>query len=188
MLADRDRVAPASTPAAERRRQDRYLEWAAGAFAAVVLFHNADHLRRGGDSLDADVFAIGTLAIAVEVALVVLVFARHRLAPLASASLAFSLALGYVFVHFTPQRSWLSDSFVEGDASAVSIVAASLESLAAAALAGTGLWVLRRRGGLASSTAPVTRARPIPVVLRHPVVTAMALGNVVILAGTVLTR
>ena len=174
--------------AADARSGDRALERAAALFAAVVLFHNVDHLRRGGDSVDADVFAVGTLAIVVEVALVVLVFARHRVAPLAAASLALPLALGYVLVHFTPDRSWLSDSFVDGGAAAVSVVAGALESLAAAALGAVGVVVLKRRGGLPSSSAGVPALRSTSATMRHPVVAVMAIGNVLILGGTLLTR
>ncbi len=58
------------------------------------------------------------------------VFVGHRLAPLAALSVGSSLALGYVVVHFTPSRSWLSDSFTSGGAAAASVSAATLEVLA----------------------------------------------------------
>src|SRR5947199_7607472 len=80
----------------------RRLEWAAWFFTLAVLVHNADHVRRNAGTLAHDVFAVGTAAMAVEVAIVVMVFGRHRLAPLFAAVAGASLAAGYVLVHFTP--------------------------------------------------------------------------------------
>jgi hypothetical protein len=69
-------------------------------------------VRRGADLLSRDVFWAGTLAVVVEVGVVALVFMRHRLAPLAAFAAGVSLAAGYTVVHFTPERSWLSDSLL----------------------------------------------------------------------------
>src|SRR3954465_9040706 len=60
----------------------RHLEWAAWFFTVAVLVHNADHVRRNAGALSHDVFAAGTAAMVVEVAVVVAVFLRHRLGPL----------------------------------------------------------------------------------------------------------
>ena len=157
---------------------DRRLRLAATLFTIVVLLHNADHLRRGGDAVDADVFWVGSAAIVLEVLVVGLVFLRHRMAaPLAALGGA-GLAVGYLVVHFTPRRGWLSDSFVEGGSSTLSVIAGGLEVLAAVvlAIAGTEHW---RRVGM----------EPRPAAsLRHPVVLAMLAGNAVVFAGSLLTR
>src|SRR3954465_6818665 len=87
----------------------RHLEWAAWFFTVAVIIHNADHVRRNAGALSHDVFAAGTAAMVVEVAVVVVVFLRHRLAPLLAAVAGAALAAGYVVVHFTPARGWLSD-------------------------------------------------------------------------------
>ncbi len=163
----------------------RLLEVAATFFALAVLIHNTDHLRRGGDSVTADVFWLGTAAIAIEVGVVVLVFLRHPSAPLAAVAAGFPLALGYLFVHFTPERTWLSDSFPGGDVSALSWFAASLETVAALVLGVAGVVVLRRRGVAVASG---TGSTPLAAGVRHPVVVVMALGNLAILAGALLTR
>lgn len=164
------------------RGHDQLLVWAATFFAAAVLVHGLDHARRGANSLSLDVFWAGTAAITLEVGIVVLVCQRHRLAPLGAAATGFSLALGYVVVHFLPARSWLSDSFTSGaDVSRLSWTAASLEVLAAATLGATGLVVLRRRGGLASAARPHADQQPLGRALTHPVVLAMIGGNAVIL-------
>jgi len=165
-------------------RDDRLLRAAATFFAIAVLVHNADHLRRGSDAVDGDVFWIGSTAMIIEVAVVAIIFMRHHLAPLAAVSVGFSLAVGYLFVHFTPERSWLSDSFLEGDAAIVSILAAALEATSAVVLGLAGLAVLRRRGGLAGATEPIgptdPPSLPVRVAAAHPVVAAMALGNAAI--------
>src|SRR5438309_1508961 len=109
----------ASAPAADLMQP--LLRGAAILFTVAVLLHNSDHLRRGVDALGRDVFWTGSLAIIVELGVVVLIFLRHRLAPLAAMVAGFSLAVGYTFVHFTPSRSWLSDSFVSGTARGISI-------------------------------------------------------------------
>ena len=159
-------------------RQQRQLEWAATLFTVAVLLHNLDHLRRGAGGLHGDVFLAGTLSMMLEVGVVAAVFARHRAAPLAATVVGFSLAAGYVFVHFTPTRGLLSDSLLSWSLP-ISIVAATLESVSALILGIAGLRVVRARGLAAMSGAgddsPLDRDG-----LRHPVVIAMAAGNAVI--------
>jgi hypothetical protein len=157
------------------------LRAAATFFTVAVLVHNSDHLRRGGDSVAADVFWVGSAAILLEVAVVLLVFMRHPVAPLVAAVGGFQLAIGYLAVHFTPARSWLSDSFLDGG-QALSWFAASLETTAALVLGGVGVMAWRRRAYDGMGTVPVGEA------LRHPVVAAMVIGNVIVFAGSLLTR
>ena len=160
-------------------RQQRQLERAATLFTIAVLLHNLDHLRRGAGDLHGDVFLAGTLSMVLEVGVVAAVFARHRAAPLAAAVVGFSLAAGYVFVHFTPGRSFLSDSLLSWSMP-ISIAAATLESATALLLGVVGWRVVRARGLAAmASTAATTRFDRDG--LRHPVVVAMAAGNAVIL-------
>jgi hypothetical protein len=154
---------------------------AAGAFAIAVLIHNGDHLRRGGRSLATDVFVIGTLALVVEVAVVWLAFMNHRHARLVAAVAGVTLAAGYYVVHFTPQRPWLSDSFVSGHGSVVSILAALGETLTAIVLAAVAVADIRDGVDIGP---PVSVGRAA----RHPVVAAMLIGNAIALIGTVATR
>ncbi len=170
--------------ASHDRGDDRLLVLAAAFFAVAVLVHGADHLRRGVDAIDRDVFWLGTTAIALQIALVVLACQRHRLAPLAALAGGFSLALGYVVVHFLPGRPWFSDSFTSAgaDVSILSWVAASLEVVAAASLGVAGLVVLRRRGGLASATRPNRPQRSLRSGVLHPLALVMIVGNLAILA------
>ena len=165
---------------------DRWLQSAAIFFTVAVLAHNGDHLRRGGDSVSAQVFWVGSAAIVVEVAAVLLVFRRHPSAPIAAIAAGFGLAAGYLLVHFTPQRSWLSDSLTGGDASWLSVLAALFETLAALGLGIAGLRALRETGLAAagSGDAAVSLTR----IVMHPAVAAMIVGNVVIFLGSAVTR
>jgi hypothetical protein len=150
---------------------------AAAFFTVAVLVHNADHVRRGVDSIDLDVFWAGTSAIVLEVAIVVLAFARHRLAPLVAAAGGLSLAVGYLAVHFLPARGWLSDSFTSGgDVSPLSWFAATLELVAALVVGAVGLAALRRPADVDGGPDAVAEA------VRHPVPAAMIAGNAVVLA------
>jgi hypothetical protein len=129
------------------REGEELLRAAAAVFALAVIVHNSDHLRRGVDRLSGDVFAIGTLGIVLEVALVVLVFQSNRYAPLACVVGGGVLAVGYVEVHFLPAHSFLSDSFTSASHTAlISWIAASGEIAAALLLALAGAQVLRASG------------------------------------------
>jgi hypothetical protein len=161
---------------------DRMLLWSAAPFTVGVLIHNADHVRRGADAVPADVFWVGTSAIALEVAIVVLCCQGHRLAPLVAAVSGLLLMTGYILVHFLPARGWLSDSFTSArNTSSLSWFAASLEVVAVATLGLVGLRVLAARGGLASVIEPHGPQLPLRAALLHPITVTMVLGNAVVL-------
>jgi hypothetical protein len=113
---------------------------------------------------------------------------RHRAAPLAAVVGGLALASGYVFVHFTPARGWLSDSFLSGDRSPISWVAAALETIAASSLSIAGAVALLQRGSAATQGRQVDRARSVAETLRHPVVAAMARVNALIFVLSVAER
>lgn len=164
------------------RAQAVPLRAAAAFFTVAVLLHNGDHLRRGGDSASPEVFWLGSSAMLIEIGVVALVFMRHRFAPLAAAIAGLQLAVGYIAVHFTPERSWFSDSFVSGGASSISVTAAALEAVSALALGAAGVLALRRQPAIVGEPLPLADA------MRHPVVLAMLVGNAVIFAGALATR
>lgn len=166
---------------------DRMLRWAALFFTVAVLLHNSDHARRGGRAVSTDLFAVGSLAILLEVGVVVLVLQRHRFAPLAAAATGFSLAIGYVVAHVLGPRGWVSDPLFSGGASRLSQAAAILEIAAALTLGAVGTVVLRRRTGLAATASEHGAARPLASALREPAAVAMIFGNAIIFAVTVAT-
>jgi hypothetical protein len=178
-------TAPVRSRSAVAEHGDRLLLAAGTLFTIAVVVHNSDHLRRGIDSVERDVFWVGTAGILIEVGIVVLVCARHRVAPLAALAVGWSLAPAYLVVHFLPQRSWLSDSLPSGtDVAALTWFAASFEVVAALVLGLAGWGVLRQRGGLASAARPHEGERPLRDGLLHPVALVMLLVNVVIVAGS----
>ena len=121
------------------QRADARLRYATYAFAAAVILHNADHLRRGLATLSQSVAVVGIAGILLEVAIVILVLQRNRLAPLVATAGGIALAAGYLEVHFLPPHGFLSDAFVGvSGVSLLSYAAASLEVAAALGIAVTG--------------------------------------------------
>jgi hypothetical protein len=172
----------ATRPLTARLDLEQRLLGAAVLFTVGVLLHNADHVRRGADSVTTDVLVAGTLAIGLEVGVVAAIAARHRVAPLLAAVTGWSLAGGYVLAHALPGRGWLSDPLLDGSGQGLSQAAAGFEILAAVVLGTAGAVALRAAGGLRSAAGAGepdwSRAR------RHPAVLAMALGNAVVLVLT----
>lgn len=164
---------------------DRRLRVAAIVFGVAVLLHNGDHLRRGGDSVAADVLVAGTGAMVLEVGVVALVLMGHRLGPLAAAAVGGGLTAGYAVVHLAPERSWLSDSITTGEGIGPTSWIAVLALVGASVLLALAGWsALRARGGLASAAVP-GRATGQPL---HPLVVLMVAGNLVALVGSLATR
>src|SRR4051812_7519131 len=161
-------------------RLDQRLRLSACCFAVAVLVHNFDHVRRGADGINLDVFWAGTLALTVEVGVVLLVLMRHRAAPLAAAVIGLSLAAGYAFVHFTPEHGWLSDSLLT-TSKPISIVAALLEAGTALWLGLTGFQIVRRDGLASAAAGPTLDEVPVGIALRHPAVLALIIGNALVL-------
>jgi hypothetical protein len=87
-------------------------------FAVALLVHGADHLRRGTDVLSGEVMWAGTVQNAGALVTLVLVFTRHRLAPLAAILIGFTSAFGFTVVHFLPEHGFFSDAFPGADAHA----------------------------------------------------------------------
>ena len=133
------------------RQPDRGLRWSAIGFAIGGLLHNADHLRRGLSSVSGSLQVVGWLGIALSIATVTIVLLGHRTAPIVAVAAGFPLALGFTAAHWLPTWSSLSDSFIEGGASRLSIVASLLEIAGALWLGTAGIIALRRRGGLAAA-------------------------------------
>ncbi len=116
-------------------------------YAAGLLAHVADHLRRGTDVLTPEVFWAGNISTVVGGGVIVLVFAGHRLAPIAAIAFGFPAAIGVIAVHLLPHWSALSDAFPSAHHSGVTAISWTVvlvEIVGAFALAVVGLLVLRR--------------------------------------------
>ena len=122
--------------------------WRAGVlFALGSAVHLVDHLRRGQGSITDELYWAGNLATIVQVAVITLIFTRHRLAPLAAAAAGFPLALGFLAAHWLPEWSALSDPVWDvTSAPWLSYAASALEIAGALAIGVTGLAIVRRRG------------------------------------------
>jgi hypothetical protein len=87
------------------------LRSAAVVYGAGLALHAADHIRRGVGVLTPEVYWAGVISTAAGVITLVLVFARHRGAPLAAALTGFPIALGTAAAHLLPHWSAFSDAF-----------------------------------------------------------------------------
>ena len=145
-MADRREQRLGSGAATAVAAGDRRLVQAGCLFAAGSAVHLVDHLRRGHGSVTEELYWAGNLALVLQVAVVTLVLARHRAAPVFAAAAGFPLALGFAAAHWLPEWSALSDSFVEGAASPFSYVASAMEIAGALAVGAAGLALVRRRG------------------------------------------
>jgi hypothetical protein len=139
------------------RDPDRGLRIASVVFAVALLVHGADHLRRGTDVLSGEVMWAGTVQNAGALVTLVLVFTRHRWAPLAAILIGFTSAFGFTVVHFLPEHGFFSDALPGADAHAdvtpVSWAAAAFEVVADLAIGLAGMYVLRSRRQTAPSKA-----------------------------------
>ena len=133
---------------------DRYVQakgalgWKALQAAGVVyalgtMVHTIDHLRRGPDSVSAEVKELGALFTLAAVVVLTLIFTRHRFAPLFAVLVGFSHGLGIVTLHWLPHWSVVSDSFVTHGASLGSWVAVAIEVGGAFAVGLTGFAMLQ---------------------------------------------
>jgi hypothetical protein len=127
-------------------------------FGVGSAVHIVDHLRRGPGSVTDELNWAGTLALVVQVTVVVLILTRHRLAPLVAAAAGFPLAVGFFAAHWLPQWSALSDPVWEIESwTWLSYVASTVEIVGALAVGLAGLAAVRE-DGLASFGRPAPAA------------------------------
>lgn len=127
------------------------LTWIASVFLVALLTHGADHLRRGFDVLTPEVRWLGYFQLLMAFGAVVLVFRRHRLAPVAAMAIGFPSAFGFAAAHLLPHWSALSDPFtgarVAPHVNGLSWAAALFEIAADLAFGCAGLVAYRRQRG-----------------------------------------
>jgi hypothetical protein len=125
-------------------------------YAAAIIAHGADHLRRGLDAVTPEVFWAGIAGaflagIAIAAALV-----AGRSAGALAVVVGLPSALGIAAVHLLPGWGPFSDSFWKPGTAAASWAAVSFEIIAALAFATAGVTCMRasseeRRGETVSS-------------------------------------
>ena len=137
---------------------ERALRNATLLYAFGLIVHTADHIRRGTGVLTHHVFWAGNLSTALGVITIVLVLARHRLAPAAAAAVGLPVALGVAAVHLLPHWSAFSDAFPGAPAAskveAVSWAVVLIEIVGAAAMGVIGARIVARRGALTPTDTP----------------------------------
>jgi hypothetical protein len=132
-------------------------------FLAALLFHGADHVRRGFDVITPWVFWAGNLQLTLALVAVGLVFLRSWWGPLAAVAIGLPSAIGFTAAHVLPHWSAFSDPFtgtlVAPHVTGMSWAAALAEIAADIAFAAAGYAVLRMRQTRAawpsSSTSPM---------------------------------
>jgi len=126
-------------------RGERALRMAAVLFAAGFVVHNADHVRRGVNTITTEVFAGGVVVSILAVLAVALIVMRHRLAPFVAAVVGITTVVAVSVSHLLPHWSVFSDAFVGGNVDGLSWFAVLFELAGAIALAAAGLLALRQR-------------------------------------------
>jgi hypothetical protein len=114
------------------------LRYAALAFLAGFLVHNADHFRRGLSVLTPEVLWAGSVSGIVTLAAIGLTLRGHRHAPLVAVTVGFSMAIGVSIVHLLPRWSALSDSLPDGNVDPITWVAVVCEIAGALAFGWAG--------------------------------------------------
>lgn len=131
-------------PVTYDQQSARVLTAVATFFAVSVVAHTTDHLRRGLDTITTELLAAGWLGLGISALAILLVVLRHDRAPQVAIIAGIVLPVGFIAAHWLPTWSVFSDSFVEGDASALSQAASLLEIVGALFLGAAGLYTLRR--------------------------------------------
>lgn len=133
----------------ETRIWPRIFDWAAALFAAALLLHGADHLRRGMDIIRPAVMIGGTVQLILAAVTIVLVISRNRWAPMAAVGIGFVSAVGFTVAHLLPTWGFFSDSFINAPpwarVTTFSWVTAIVEIGADLIFGAVGLSVVRRR-------------------------------------------
>jgi hypothetical protein len=91
--------------------EDRLLKCTAWLFAAALLVHNMDHLRRGLKVLTPEVLWAGIALNIAAVAVIAIVVARREWASAAAAGVGFFMAIGVTASHLLPHWGVFSDAF-----------------------------------------------------------------------------
>jgi hypothetical protein len=129
---------------ADEPRKDQVLTYAAFVFAAALLAHGADHMRRGLKVLTPEVYWAGMALSALAVISIILVVARHSWGPWLSVVVGLPMAVAVTASHLLPHWSSFSDAFPGSAADRWSYAAVLFEVTGALLFGLAGLRVLLR--------------------------------------------
>lgn len=132
------------------QRSETGRDWlvvAAWAFLAANLIHTADHLRQGTDGVRQPVIVAGTAVTIAAVVCLRMAIKHHRHAAVFAAFLGIQAFFGIAASHIAPDWGFLSDSYPQIHADALSWAVMLLEMAAGLTLGLVGLHVRRRQAG-----------------------------------------
>jgi hypothetical protein len=125
-------------------RRINLLALAAVVFGLTILFHGADHIRRGTGPLTPEVYWGGAVLALVNFTVIGFVLRRHPRAPLLCAFVGLWTAAGVSAAHLAPHWSAFSDPYPDQSLDALAWVAMLSEVVAALVLAAVAIAALRR--------------------------------------------
>src|SRR5438874_5088700 len=134
----------------------RGLRISAIVYGVGLIFHTADHVRRGAGFLSTQVQVVGAISTVIGIGVVVLVLKRHRSAPLFAAAFGPLAGLGAAAAHLLPRWSSFSDSFIHARGTGVTSISWISISIEVAGAIAMGIF-----GWLAISQGRDRKAVPI---------------------------
>ena len=125
---------------------------ASAVLVFLNAFHGLDHVRQGLGRLTSEVVVGGQALLLLALLPLVLSFRRHRLAPLAAATVGLWTALAVAASHLAPHWSAFSDPYADNDLDWFSWGQMLLLIAGATALGIVGMGALRRSRRLGRSS------------------------------------
>ena len=122
----------------------RALVVASIVFLVGFGLHNADHFRRGLDTVTTHVLLSGSATGVLTLVTIFLVLRGHRRAPELAFAVGFGMAVGVSLVHLTPYWSALSDSLPDGTVDGWTWAAVLAEIGGGIAFGSAGWYTIRR--------------------------------------------
>jgi len=124
---------------------DANLRSAALLFLVGFLLHNADHFRRGVETLPPGVFWAGSISGVITLAAIALTLLGYRESPAIGFAIGFGMAIGVSMVHLLPPWGPLSDSLAAASADLFTWLAVLSEVAGALVFGWAGLRLLSKQ-------------------------------------------
>ena len=121
----------------------RALRISAIVYGVGLIFHTADHLRRGWGILSTQVHVVGAVSTLIGFATVIIVLMRLRSAPVIAAAFAPLAAVGVTAAHLLPKWSSFSDTFIDARGTGVTFISWISVSIEIAGAVAMGVFAWR---------------------------------------------